>query len=142
MKTRIVIAALAASFVTPIAFGQGMSGGYSQPQSQQPQQSSTSGQQKTTTSTTTKTTYPQGVKGYLDQQLATSKDKKFHVALNGKDLALSPVKFHEERKLGGNKSSAVVDMKSADGKIYEIDFVLSGNQVTGASVGKVNGKSP
>ncbi len=82
------------------------------------------------------------MKGYLDQQLATSKDKKFHVALNGKDLALSPVKFHEERKLGGNKSSAVVDMKSADGKIYEIDFVLSGNQVTGASVGKMNGKSP
>ena len=141
MKTRTVIAALAASFITPIAFGQGMSGGYSQPQSQPPQ-SSTGGQQKTTTSTTTKTTYPQGVKGYLDQQLATSKDKKFHVALNGKDLALNPVKFHEEKKIGGNKSSAVVDMKGADGRIYEIDFALSGNQVTGASVGKVNGKSP
>ncbi len=140
MKTRIVITALAALFVTPIAFGQGMSGGYSQPQSQPPQ-SSSGGQQKGTT-TTTKTTYPQGVKGYLDQQMATSKDKKFHVALNGKDLALSPAKFHEEKKLGGNKSSAVVDMKSADGKIYEIDFVLSGDQVTGASVGKVNGKSP
>jgi len=140
MKTRIIIAALAASFITPIAFGQGMSGGYSQPQSQPPQ-SSSSGQQKAST-TTTKTTYPQGVKGYLDQQLATSKDKKFHVALNGKDLALTPVKFHEEKKLGGNKSSAAVDMKSADGKIYEIDFVLSGNQVTGASVAKVNGKSP
>jgi len=140
MKTRIVIAALAASFITPIAFGQGM-GGYSQPQSQ-PQQSSSGGQQKTSTTTTTKTTYPQGVKGYLDQQLATSKDKKFHVALNGKDLALSPVKFHEEKKLGGNKSSTAVDMKGADGKVYEIDFVSSGGQVTGASVGKVNGKSP
>src|SRR5256885_4146396 len=140
MKTRIVIAALAASFITPIAFGQGMSGGYSQPQSQPPQ-SSSGGQQKSTT-TTTKTTYPEGVKGYLDQQLATSKDKKFHVALNGKDVALTPVKFHEEKKLGGSKSSAAVDMKGADGKIYEIDFVLSGNQVTGASVGKVNGKSP
>ena len=140
MKTPIVIAALAASFITPIAFGQWMSGGYSQPQSQPPQ-SSSGGQQKTTTATT-KTTYPQGVKGYLDQQLATSKDKKFHVALNGKDLAFSPVKFHEEKTIGGNKSSAVVDMKGADGRIYEIDFVLSGNQVTGASVGKVNGKSP
>ena len=31
-------------------------------------------------------------------------------------------------------------MKSTDGKIYEIDFVLFGNQVTGASVGKVNGQ--
>ena len=137
MKTRIVIAAVVTSFITPIAFGQMSGGGYSQPQ-----QSSTGGQQKTTTSTTTKTTYPQGVKGYLDQQLATSKDKKFHVALNGKDVALTPVKFHEEKKLGGNKSSAAVDMKGVDGKIYEIDFVLSGTQVTGASVGKVNGQKP
>ena len=95
-----------------------------------------------TTTTTTKTVMPVGVKGYLDSQLASSKDKKFHVALNGKDLALSPVKFHEEKKLGGNKSSAAVDMKGADGKIYEIDFVLTANQVTGASVGKVNGKAP
>ena len=140
MKTRVIIAALAASFITPIAFGQ-MSGAYSQPQTQPPQ-SSTGGQQKSTTTTTSKTTYPEGVKGYLDQQLATSKDKKFHVSLNGKDLALSPVKFHEEKKLSGNKSSAAVDMKSADGKIYEIDFVLSGTQVTGASVGKVNGQKP
>ena len=142
MKTRIVIAAFAASFITPIAFGQGMSGGYSQPQSQQPQQSSTGGQQKTTTTTTTKTTYPQGVKGYLDQQLATSKDKKFHVTLNGKDVALTPVTFHEEKKLGGSKSATAVDMKGVDGKTYEIDFVTSGGQVTGASVGKVNGKPP
>src|SRR5262249_48615388 len=132
-----LIAAISASFITSIAFGQGM---YSQPQSQPPQPS-TGDQQKTTTRTT-KTTYPQGVKGYLDQQLAMSKDKKFHVSLNGKDLALTPIKIHEEKKIGGNKSSAAADMKAADGKIYEIDFVLSGGQVTGASVGKVNAKSP
>ena len=95
-----------------------------------------------TTSTTTKTVMPVGVKGYLDSQIASSKDKKFHVALNGKDVALTPVKFHEEKKLGGSKSDTAVDMKGVDGKIYEIDFVTSGNQVTGASVGKVNGKSP
>ena len=116
-------------------------GGAMQPQNQPPPASS-SGQQQMTTTTKTKTTYPQGVKGYLDQQLAMSKDKKFHVSLNGKDLALSPVKFYEEKKLSGNRSSATVDMKGADGKIYEIDFVLTGSQVTGASVGKVNGKSP
>lgn len=85
---------------------------------------------------------PVGVKGYLDGQMSSSKDKKFHVTLNGKDLALTPVKFHQEKKLGGGKSSTAVEMKGADGKIYEIDFVLSGGQVTGASVGKVNGKSP
>ena len=140
MNTQILIAAVVTSSISPIAFGQ-MSGSYSQPQAQQPAQSSTGGQQKTT-ATTTKTTYPVGVKGYLDSQISSSKDKKFHVALNGKDLALTPVKFHEDQKLGGNKSSTAVDMKSADGKIYEIDFVSSGGQVTGASVGKVNGKSP
>ena len=140
MKTQIVIAAVIALFVTPIAFGQ-MQGSYSQPQSQPPQPS-TGGQEKTTTTTKTKTIMPVGVKGYLDSQMASSKDKKFHVALNGKDLALTPLKFGAEKKLGGGKSSTAVDMKGADGKIYEIDFVSSGGQVTGASVGKVNGKSP
>src|ERR1700736_1739286 len=139
MTIRIFIAVVVTSFVTPIAFAQ-MSGGYSQPPSGPPQ-SSSGGQQKTTT-TTTKTTYPQGVKGYLDSLIASSKDKKFHVALNGKDLALTPLKFGEEKKLGGGKSSTAVDMKGADGKIYEIEFVSSGGRVTGASVGKVNGKSP
>lgn len=85
---------------------------------------------------------PVGVKGYLDSQIASAKDKRFHVSLNGKDVALTPVKFHEDKKLGGNKSSTAVDMKSADGKIYEIDFVTSAGQVTGASVGKVNGQKP
>jgi hypothetical protein len=137
MKTRILIAAVTASFISATAFGQdGVR--YSQPQSQPPQPSN-AGQPRVTT-TTTKTTSPQGVKGYLDQQLATSKDKKFHVSLNGKDVALAPVNFHGEKKLGGSKTSEAVDMKAADGKIYEIDFVLSDNQVTGASVGKFNGQ--
>lgn len=85
---------------------------------------------------------PTGVKGYLDEQLANSKDKKFHVSLNGKDLALTPVNFHQEQKLGGGKGATAVDMKGADGKTYEIDFITSGGQVTGAKVGKVNGKAP
>jgi hypothetical protein len=140
MNTPILMAAAVASFITPIAFGEGMSAGYSQPQSQPPP-ASTGGSQKSTT-TTTKTTYPQGVKGYLDQQLAMSKDKKFHVSLNGSDVALTPLKFHQEQKLGGVKTSTAVDMKGVDGKIYEIDFVTSNGQVTGAKVGKVNGKAP
>jgi hypothetical protein len=138
MNARILITAIIASFITPIAFGEG--GTYVQPQTQPPPPSN-AGQPKSTT-TTTKTTYPQGLKGYLDQQLATSKDKKFHVSLNGKDVALTPVNFHGEKKLGGSKASEAVDMKANDGKIYEIDFVLSGNQVAGASVGKVNGQRP
>jgi len=85
---------------------------------------------------------PVGVKGYLADQLAHSSDKKFHVSLNGKDLALTPATFHQEQKLGGSKAMTAVDMKAADGKSYEIDFVTSGGQVTGAKVGKVNGKAP
>ena len=136
MKTRILIAVAVALSSAPVAFAQmGYGGGYSQPQSQ-PQQSNTSGQQKMTTTTTSKTTYPQGVKAYLDQQMAGSKDKKFHASLNGKDLPLTLVKIHEEKKTGGNKSSAAADMKGPDGKIYQINFVLSGGQVTGAALGK------
>jgi hypothetical protein len=136
MNAHILITVIIASFIAPIAFGEG--GAYFQQQAQPPPPSN-AGQPKSTT-TTTKTNYPQGVKGYLDQQLAMSKDKKFHVSLNGKDVPLAPVNFHGEKKLGGSKSFEAVDMKSTDGKIYEIDFVLSGNQVTGASVGKVNGQ--
>ena len=139
MNRRILLAAIIALSISPFAFGQMYGGGYAQPRSQPPQ---TSGDRSMQTTTKTKTTYPEGVKGYLDSQMANSKDKKFHVRLNGNDLALTPVKFHEDKKLGGNKSSTAVDMKGVDGKIYQIDFVSSGGQVTGASVGKVNGKSP
>ena len=143
MNTRILVVAAVTSLIAPFAFGQMYGGGYSQPQSQpQQQQSSTSGQQKMTTTTTTKKVMPVGVKGYLDEQIANSKDKRFHVALNGKDLALTPVNFHQEQKLGGGKGAMAVDMKGADGRTYEIDFVTSGGQVTGAKVGKVNGKAP
>jgi len=141
MNTRIIIAAAIASFGSQLAFGQmgGYGGGMKQTQPQPP---SSSGQSNQTQTTTTKTVMPVGVKAYLDSQMASSKDKKFHVALNGKDLALTPIKIREEKKLGGGKSSTPVDMKGTDGRTYEIDFVLSGGQVTGASVGKVNGKAP
>ena len=138
MNPRILTAIAIASFVTPLAFGQMYGGGYSQPQ---PAPASSGSQQKTTT-TTTKKVMPVGVKGYLDEQIANSKDKKFHVALNGRDLALTPVTFHQEQKLGGGKGTTAVDMKGADGKTYEIDFITSGTQVTNARIGKVNGKAP
>jgi hypothetical protein len=139
MNKRILLAAVVTSLGSNVAFAQmgGYSGGMTQTQ---PPAANADRSQQTTT--TTKTIMPVGVKGYLDSQIASSKDKKFHVTLNGKDLALTPLKFREEKKLGGGKSSTAVDMKGVDGRIYEIDFVSSGGQVTGASVGKVNGKSP
>lgn len=139
MNTRIFIAVVVMSILSTIARAQMMEGG--QLRGAPPPPPTTSGQEKTTT-TTTKKVMPQGVKAYLDQQIANSKDKKFHVSLNGKDVALTPVTFHPEQKLGGGKGATAVDMKGADGKVYEIDFVTSGNQVTGAKVGKVNGKAP
>lgn len=136
MSTRIFIAAAAVSLVTSIAPAQMGSYSGGNQQSQAPPSTGDRTQPKTTT-TTTKKVMPVGVKGYLDEQLANSKDKKFHVSLNGKDVALAPIKIHE-----GSKSVTPVDMKSADGKIYEIDFTTSNGQVTGARVGKVNGKAP
>jgi hypothetical protein len=136
MKTRILVVAAAISVVTSGAFAQ-MPGSYGGSMgNSQPPADKSSGVQKTTT-TTTKTTFPQGVKAYLDQQVAASKDKKFHVSLNGKDVALTPVKIHE-----GKGSTTPVDMKSADGRIFEIDFTTANGQVTGARVARVNGKAP
>jgi len=88
-------------------------------------------------STTTKTTVPVGVKGYLDNVIGNSKDHKFHMTVNGKDLPLTPVKFHEEQKLGAGKSAMAVDMKGVDGKVYEIDFVTSGGVVTDGKIRKI-----
>jgi hypothetical protein len=138
MKTRILLTTAAACFVASIAFGQMNT--YAPPQSQPPPQVARPEPQTKETKKTT--TAPTGVKGYLDSQIASSSDKKFHVSLNGKDVALTPVRYHAETKLGGGKGATAVDMKGADGKLYEIDFVTSGGQVTGAKVGKVDGKAP
>jgi hypothetical protein len=139
MNTRILLTTAAACFVASIAFGQ--MNAYAPPQSKPPTDMGRSDSQ-TNEKKTTKTTMPTGVKGYLDSQIASSSDKKFHVSLNGKDVALTTVRYHAETKLGGGKGATAVDMKGADGKLYEIDFVTSGAQVTGAKVGKVNGKAP
>ena len=84
---------------------------------------------------------PVGVKGYLDEQLANSKDKKFHVSLNGKDLALTPFHVWAQKSTGPNSTSTCIDMKSDDGRIYDIDFVTTGRQVTGVQVHRINGES-
>ena len=63
-----------------------------------------------------------------------------------KDLALDLVRVHDDRfsNLGGDKYFACVDMKGADGKIYDIDFFMLVKPgkltVTETSVHKINGK--
>jgi len=87
-----------------------------------------------------------GIKSYIDGQVAAAKDKKLHVTYRGKDLALALTEVHDDRlsNLGGGKYFACVDMKGADGNIYDIDFFLAGGagnmRVTDASIHKVNGK--
>src|SRR6266516_2714563 len=87
-----------------------------------------------------------GLKRFISGYAAKSADKKFHMPYQRKDLALDFVKLHDDRfsSLGGDKYFACVDMKGADGKIYDIDFVMvvqTGKlTVTQTSVHKINGK--
>jgi hypothetical protein len=144
MNTRIIIAAAIASFGSQLAFGQGgLSAGNDHGRTENsglpPRTTGLQSQQMQTT--TTKTVMPVGVKGYLDKVIGNSKDHKFHMTVNGKDLPLTPVKFHEEQKLGAGKSAMAVDMKGVAGKVYEIDFVTFGGVVSDGKIRKINGKA-
>jgi hypothetical protein len=87
-----------------------------------------------------------GIKRHIVSERKKSADKKFHVNYKGKNLALDLVKVHNDRlsSLGGGKYFACVDMKAADGTIYDIDFFMAGQPgsmtVTETSVHKINGK--
>jgi len=84
---------------------------------------------------------PPDVKAYLDRQVANSKDKKFHFTVNGKDLALTPFHVWAQKSTGSNTTSTCIDMRSDDGKIYDIDFVTTGPQVTSIKIHRINGES-
>jgi len=84
---------------------------------------------------------PPDVKAYLDRQVASSKDKKFHMTVNGKDLALTPFHVWAQKSTGADSTSTCIDMKSDDGRIYDIDFVTTGPQVTGIKIHRINGEA-
>jgi len=87
-----------------------------------------------------------GLKKYIDSSTRKSTDRRFHIRYRGKDLALDLVKVHDDRipTLGSGKCFACVDMKGADGRIYDIDFFMALRPgkltVTEMSVHKINGK--
>jgi hypothetical protein len=171
MTTRVIIAFAIASFVASIAFSQmKYSRANSQrptptptpkttpvpAQSPAPQQRTTSAprttpaplQQKalpTPAPTVAKPTPtpvpPPDVKAYLDRQVANSKDKKFHMTVNGKDLALTPFHVWAQKSTGVGSTSTCIDMKSDDGRIYDIDFVTTSAQVSGIKIHKINGEA-
>ena len=93
-----------------------------------------------------KTDISAGIKKHIESDRRKSSDKKFHVNYRGKDLALDLVNVHDDRlsSLGGGKYFACVDMKAADGTIYDIDFFMAGApgsmRVTETSVHKIDGK--
>ena len=88
-----------------------------------------------------------GIKKYIQTHAEKSADKKFHIQSGGKDVALDVITIHADRlsDLGGNKHSACVDMKAANGAVYDIDFFIilrpGTLSVTEASVHKINGKA-
>jgi hypothetical protein len=87
-----------------------------------------------------------GLKRFISGYAAKSADKKFHMPYQRKNLALDLVRVHDDRfsSLGGDRYFACVDMKGADGKIYDVDFLMvvqTGKlTVTETSVHKINGK--
>ena len=81
------------------------------------------------------------VKAYLDKQLASSKDKKFHLNANGKDIALTPFHVWAQKSTGFNTTSTSVSMRSDEGRVYDIEFVTTGKDVTGINVLRINGES-
>ena len=87
-----------------------------------------------------------GVKRHIATERKNSTDRKFHVNYRGKNLALDLIKVHDDRlsSLGNGKYFACVDMKAADGTVYDIDFFMAGQPgsmtVTETSVHKINGK--
>jgi hypothetical protein len=84
---------------------------------------------------------PPDVKAYLDRQVASSKDQKFHMTINGKDLPMTPFHVWRQKEAGPNMTSTCVDMRGDDGRVYDIDFVTMGAQVSGIRIHKINGET-
>jgi hypothetical protein len=84
---------------------------------------------------------PPDVKAYLDRQVANSKDQRFHFTVNGKDLALTPFHVWRQKSSGVGSTSTCIDMRSDDGRIYDIDFMTTGAQVTGIRIHRINGEA-
>jgi hypothetical protein len=135
MITRLIISLATAIVLTPIVPAS------AQEHPEHPQNKVSGTEKKVTTAAISS-----GIKKHIENEIAKSSDKRFHLNNEGKDLALDLIKVHEDRLsgLGHGKYFACVDMKAANGTIYDIDFFLSGKpddmKVTETSVHKVNGK--
>ena len=150
MNTRLTIAISVSFFLAPaarlLAAGD-HPGPAQQPQLQQFPPTTSRAQQNTMqTREVSKADISNGIKKHIANDIKKSSDRKFHVKYQNKDLALDLIKVHDDRlsSLGGGKYFACVDMKAANGTIYDIDFFMAGQpgstRVTETSVHKINGK--
>jgi hypothetical protein len=147
MTTRIAISLFFALLLAPVVSlrAQEHPRAPQQSQSQQLPQS-TKGAAQAATMQTSVSDVSDGLKRFISGYAAKSPDNKFHMPYQRKDLALDLVKLHDDRlsNLGGDKYFACVDMKGADGKLYDVDFFmvvkLGKLSVTETSVHKINGK--
>ncbi|HAF02560.1 MAG TPA: hypothetical protein DIT76_08025 [Spartobacteria bacterium] len=149
MITRLIIAASVALFLTPAAAilaGEHPEHPQGGTQDLQHRQSTSEQPQRAAEKEVSKADISAGIKKHIDRETRKSRDKKFHTQHEGKDLALTLVKVHDDRlsSLGGGKYFACVDMKATDGTTYDIDFFMAGQpgnmKVTETSVHKANGK--
>ena len=148
MNTRLIRVGFVASFFVLVVslLAQEHPRAPQQSQSQQLPQT-TKGAPQATMMQSSMSDVSDGLKRFISGYAAKSADKKFHMPYQRKDLALDFVKLHDDRfsSLGGDKYFACVDMKGADGKIYDIDFLMAVQPgkltVTETSVHKINGKA-
>jgi len=61
--------------------------------------------------------------------------------VNGGDLALTPFHFWPQKSTGPNSTSTSISMRSDEGRVYDIEFVSTGAQVTGIRISRINGES-
>jgi hypothetical protein len=86
-----------------------------------------------------------GIEKHIAEQVALG-EGHFTVPFEGKDLRLQLVRVHVEylASLAPQRHFACVDMASADGQFYDIDFFLAGDPgamtVTETTVHKLNGR--
>jgi hypothetical protein len=84
---------------------------------------------------------PPDVKAYLDRQVASAKDQKFHMTISGKDLPMTPFHVWRQKETGPGTTSTCIDMRGDDGRVYDIDFITTGAQVSGIRIHKINGEA-
>jgi hypothetical protein len=150
MMTRPIFALSTALFFMPViaafAAGEHPSAPQQPPSQQLSQGGGVSSRSAVQTMEASQADIAAGLKQYIDSSARKSADKRFHLRYGGKDLALELIKIHDGRfsSLGRNKYFACVDMKGADGKVYDIDFLMAVQgrtlNITETSVHKINGK--